>query len=88
MTIDTSFSLSSTTYINLESIPYLAAEIDLDAIHPSPPPPPPQPPPSTPPPSVPPVTLESVNDLVSGLLTVDPEVAGQGAVAESAGVAV
>ena len=84
MTIDTSFSLTSTTYINLDSIQYLDTEITLESIHPSPPPPPPHPPPSTPPPSVPPVTVGSVNEVLSGLLS------GEGGVvsAEKAGLAV
>ena len=84
MTIDTSFSLTSTTYINLDSIQYLDADIKLDTIHPSPPPPPPQPPPSTPPPSVPPVTLDSVNELLSGLLSSEGGVVS----GEKAGLAV
>ena len=62
MTIDTSFSLSSTTYVSLYSIRDWDLEGDPEltsthTIHPSPPPPPPIPPPSTPPPSVPPVPL-------------------------------
>ena len=78
MTIDTRFALVSTTYVSLYSIQDwdLQGEPELTSshtIHPSPPPPPPKPPPSTPPPSVPPVTLESVNELIDGLLAGDPE---------------
>ena len=62
MNIQTSFSLTSTSYINLNSISDLDADISLDSMHPSPPPPPPYPPSS---PSVPPVTMEAVNDLLS-----------------------
>ena len=69
MTIDTSFSLTSTAYINLESLDELGPDINVGTIHPSPPPPPPLPPPSTPPPSVPPVTVEAVNEMLSGLLS-------------------
>jgi len=75
MTMDTSFSLTSTAYINLESLADLGPDINLETIHPSPPPPPPLPPPSTPPPSVPPVTVEAVNEVLSGLLS------GEGSVA-------
>ena len=65
MTIDTSFSLTSTTYVSLYSIRDWDLEGDAEltsthTIHPSPPPPPPIPPPSTPPPSVPPVPLASL----------------------------
>ena len=74
MTIDTSFSLTSTAYINLESLDELG-HINVGTIHPSPPPPPPLPPPSTPPPSVPPVTVEAVNEMLSGLLSGEGPVA-------------
>ena len=46
------------------------------------------PPPSTPPPSVPPVTLNSVNDLVSTLLALDPELVEEKVVEERASLAV
>ena len=75
MTIDTSFSLTSTAYINLESLDELGPDINVGTIHPSPPPPPPLPPPSTPPPSVPPVTVEAVNEMLSGLLSGEGPVA-------------
>ena len=69
VSIQTSFTLISTTYINHDSIQLLDADFIIGTIHPSPPPPPPEPPPSAPPPNVPPVTLEAVNELLSGLLS-------------------
>ena len=46
------------------------------------------PPPSTPPPSVPPVTLDAVNDLVSALHTLDPEIVEVKVLEERASLAV